>query len=127
MEEEGARRKNFLNDLNEEDEEDEDEVIVSAAKNRENGNLAGAQGAGARGVADTITTERAAAKEAFRGGGGRAGVRDRGERKKNFELNMGGATLLGRRKKTPPEVQMDDAFSPKRVPVEAAGSPMRVD
>jgi hypothetical protein len=93
MEEEGARRKNFLNDLDEEDEEDEDEVMISAAKNREN--LAGAQGTGTRGVEDTNTLERTAAKTAFVGGGGRAGVRDRGERKKGFELNMGGATLLG--------------------------------
>lgn len=95
MEEEGARRKNFLNDLNEEDEEDSDEAMVSAAKNRENGNLAGAQGVGTRGVADPNTMDRTAAKNAWNGGGGRAGVRDRGERKKGFELNMGGATLLG--------------------------------
>ncbi|KIM25604.1 hypothetical protein M408DRAFT_331137 [Serendipita vermifera MAFF 305830] len=133
MEEEGARRRGgaaFLGDLDEEDEdEDGDAAMVSAVKSRApGGNLQGAQGAnaGTRGVETGTVMNREAAKGAYQGG--QAGPRDRGEKKRGFELNMGGATLLGRRKRTPPDVQMVDGYS-QRVPVhvqENPGSPMTI-
>jgi hypothetical protein len=95
MEEEGARRKGkgFLGDLNEEDEdsEDEDQAIVSAVKGRQQGNIAGVKGT--RGVNNGNVMDKEAARAAYEGG--RAGPRDRGDKKRGFELNMGGATLLG--------------------------------
>jgi len=107
MEEEGRRGggKGFLGQLNEED-EDEDTVMVSAAKIRqanETSAVGNARATGARGTGGVDP-----AKTGYHGGreGGRAGTRDRGDRKKNFELNMGGATLLGRRNKTPPDITM---------------------
>jgi serine/threonine-protein kinase RCK2 len=100
MEEEGARRGRggaFLGDLDEEDEdEDGDAAIVSGIKSRGvNGSLVGTQGdaAGTRGVDKGMYLEREAARGAYQEG--RAGVRDRGDRKRGFELNLGGATLLG--------------------------------
>jgi hypothetical protein len=133
MEEEGARRRGggaFLGDLDEEDEDaDGDAAMVSAVKNREQGGvLKGAQGttAGTRGVDTGATMDREAAKGAYQGG--RAGPRDRGDRKRGFELNMGGATLLGRRRKTPPDVQMADGYG-QRVPVQVQqdyGTPMSI-
>ena len=85
MEEEGARRKGrgFLQGLNEEDEDDDgpDVRMVEAAKKRD------AEYQRAHGVRD------GAREMVYQGG--RAGPRDRGEGKKQFELNMGGATLLG--------------------------------
>ncbi|CCA69082.1 related to serine/threonine-protein kinase [Serendipita indica DSM 11827] len=129
MEEEGARRRgaNFLGDLNEddEDEEDSDQAVINSVKQRQNGNLTGAQGAGTRGVDTGTHMNRDAAKTAYQGG--RAGPRDRGDRKKGFELNLGGATLLGRRRKTPPEVKMAEGYG-QRVPVHIAdaGTPMSV-
>jgi hypothetical protein len=88
MEEEGARRKGrvFLQGLNEEDEDEDgpDVQMVEAAKKRD----AAVQHAhGGR-------FDRDGAKQMIYQGG-RAGPRDRGEGKKQFELNMGGATLLG--------------------------------
>lgn len=83
MEEEGARRKGkgFLQAMDEEEEEDEDVAVVQAAKKRDD--AAGGQ-----------LDKGAAHTQIY--GGGRAGPRDRGaENKKGFELNMGGATLLG--------------------------------
>jgi hypothetical protein len=100
MEEEGARRGRggaFLGDLNEEDEdEDGDAAMVSAVKNRDaHGKLKDAQGAaaGTRGVDNGMNIDREVAKGAYYGG--QAGPRDRGDRKRGFELNMNGATLLG--------------------------------
>jgi len=100
MEEEGARRGRggaFLGDLNEEDEGDDgDAAIVSGLKNREsNGDLKGGQGnvLGTKAVEIGTYVDREAARGTYQGG--RAGVRDRGERKRAFELDMGGATLLG--------------------------------
>jgi len=101
MEEEGNRRKGFLVGVNEEDEDDEDAIMVDYAKQREaNGN---ARGVDPRNIA---YSNRDA---------GRAGPRDRGDGKRNFELNMGAATLLGRRHKTPPDVHMATA---QRVPID---------
>ena len=147
MEEEGARRRgaNFLGDVNEDDEdsEDSDQAVVNMAKQRQDGNLAGVQGEGTRGVDTGTHMNRDAAKMAYQGG--RAGPRDRGDRKKGFELNMGGATLLGyvasypsyrlsltdfacsRRRKTPPEVHMAEGYGQRvRVHVDDAGTPMSV-
>lgn len=88
MEEEGARRKGrgFLQGLNEEDEDDDgpDIRMVEAAKKRD------AEYQRAHGV----RVDRDKAGETLYQGG-RAGPRDRGDGKKQFELNMGGATLLG--------------------------------
>ena len=87
MEEEGARRqgRGFLQGLNEEDEEDGPDVrMVEAAKKRD---AAHRHAHGGR-------VDRDGAKEPIYQGG-RAGPRDRGGGKKQFELNMGGATLLG--------------------------------
>jgi serine/threonine-protein kinase RCK2 len=81
MEEEGNRRKGFLVGVNEEDEDDEDAIMVDHAKQRQANGYA-------RGVdpRNTAFSNRDA---------GRAGPRDRGDGKRNFELNMGAATLLG--------------------------------
>lgn len=89
MEEEGNRRKGFLNGVNEEeDEDDEDAIMLDAAKQRQGNDNARAPAAGTRGVnpGNNPYSNRDA---------GRAGPRDRGDRKRNFELNMGAATLLG--------------------------------
>ncbi|OBZ71808.1 Serine/threonine-protein kinase srk1 [Grifola frondosa] len=90
MEEEGARRRaqkgganrGFLGELNESDEETDAEMPLRVLP----------QGAGAKTAA-----KRAVRDEAY---DGRAGQRDRGRRAGNgmpFELDMQGATLLGRR------------------------------
>jgi hypothetical protein len=89
MEEEGNRRKGFLNGVNEEeDEDDEDAIMLDAAKKREGNGNARVPATGTRGVnlGNTAYSNRDA---------GRAGPRDMGERKRIFELNMGASTLLG--------------------------------
>jgi len=114
MEEEGNRRKGFLTGVNEEDESDDDAVMVDAAKQRQgNGHATAAASvsAAASGVRGANATSAAYANK----DAGRAGPRDRGKEKKNFELNMNQATLLGRRHKTPPDVHMASA---QRVPVD---------
>ena len=65
---------------------------------------------------------------------GRAGPRDRGQnsnRKRGFELNMGNATLLGRRNKAGGAPRLDNLGNPIIDGAHAAGivpgSPMRVD
>lgn len=79
MEEEGNRHRGFLTDLNEEEEDN------SAMANSRQGGGTNARNAGTHGVDPSTTVYHA----------GRAGPRDRGDRKRNFELNIGGATLLG--------------------------------
>lgn len=163
MEEEGARRRaakgganrGFLGGLNEEDEDsaiEQDEHIVAEARHRHGENLddqrartAAAQqlpqGAGAK----------AAAKRAVQGGtahvkanapiyDGRAGQRDRGRKvgAAPFELDLDGATLLGRRHKRgaagatalnlggSPLAQGGFGQEAQQLP-ENPGSPMRVD
>lgn len=167
MEEEGARRRavkgganrGFLGGLNEEDEDAsmaEDENIVAEARHRhgEDDDARRSrtvqqaqqpqlpQGAGAK----------IAAKRALQGGGGahvkqatpvydgRAGQRDRGGRKTGvtpFELDLDGATLLGRRHKRggggpavntggSPLAQGGFGQEAHHLP-ENPGSPMRVD
>lgn len=88
MEEEGNRRKGFLTGVNEEDESDDDAMVVDAAKQRQ-GNANPVNTTGVRSVNPTKTVYQEQ-RDA-----GRAGPRDRGDRKRGFELNMGGATLLG--------------------------------
>ncbi|CDR98814.1 hypothetical protein [Sporisorium scitamineum] len=136
MEEEGARKRagggNPLGELNEEDESDEADEA-----RRKYGDAAG----------QAIENQRATQQYQGRGGAdrhlaeaalydGRAGPRDRGQnsnRKRGFELNMGNATLLGRRNKaggvgTP---RLDNLGNPIVDGAHAAGivpgSPMRVD
>lgn len=160
MEEEGARRRaakgganrGFLGGLNEEDEDssmDDDENVIAEAKQRhgedqdDRKSRAVApqqpippQGAGAK----------VAAKRAVQGTGahvkqgtpvydGRAGQRDRGARRTGnvpFELDMQGATLLGRRHKRGPDGQvatsspLAQGSATQQLP-ENPGSPMRVD
>ncbi|KAH9853854.1 Pkinase-domain-containing protein [Lenzites betulinus] len=128
MEEEGARRRaakgganrGFLQNLNESDEEEEEDAVPRA-------------GTGAK-----VAAQRAVQGDAY---DGRAGQRDRGRRTggsggpKPFELDLDGATLLGRRHKrgadTPasgfggsPLAQVNDAHVQ---PLEVPMSPMRVD
>lgn len=156
MEEEGARRRaakgganrGFLAGLNEEDEDgyEEDERAVAEARQRHGEqpdvwgrDRAVPQGAGAG--------SKEAAKRALQGNihayvkqgapvyDGRAGQRDRGRKTGNspFELDMDGATLLGRRHKRGVDGGMAMGGSPlaqaaaeKRLP-QTPGSPMRVD
>jgi len=88
MEEEGVRRKGrgFLQGLNEEDEDEDgrDIRMVEAAKKRDAEHQHAQGGRPDRDAARDLLYQ-----------GGRAGPRDRGEGKMQFELNMGGATLLG--------------------------------
>lgn len=151
QEEEGRRRganAGGLHGLNEEDEDDEAEE-----QSRRHGAQAGdavrqqqQQSANRQPAAQP----RAAAPESnYRGRGGadrklaeaalydgRAGTRDRGaSRKKNFELNMGNATLLGRRNKggqPPMSLGSSLGYAPDGANTHhgggfAPGSPMRVD
>ncbi|KAG8825319.1 hypothetical protein FRC19_011683 [Serendipita sp. 401] len=131
MEEEGKRgRGGFLGDLNEDDEEEDssgDQAVVSAAKRRQDGAVNHTQ---VKAAVDSAARamDHDSAKAAYRSG--RAGPRDQGSNKKKggFELNMGGATLLGRRRRTPPEVQMANNFN-KSIPVHVVdnpGSPMSI-
>lgn len=115
MEEEGARRRayngrggagrrGFLTGLNEDDEEDDDADDEVEDTRRKHGDAAGRAVQGqARGVED---------RDRGMYEGGRAGQRDRGKRgqavvggggrgggRGGFELDMDGATLLGRRHK----------------------------
>ncbi|KAG8830402.1 hypothetical protein FRC17_004928 [Serendipita sp. 399] len=130
MEEEGRRGRGagFLGDLDEGDEDEDsssDQAVVTAAKRRQNLHGVDENPAQVKAAVDHAArmADHDAAKVAY---SGRAGPRDRGSnKKKGFELNMGGATLLGRRRKTPPEVQMAENFN-RSIPVrvENAGSPM---
>lgn len=129
MEEEGARRRaqkgganrGFLQNLNESDEEED---IPKQAP--------------------TGTGAKVAAKRAVQGGDaydGRAGQRDRGRRTgggpKPFELDLDGATLLGRRHKRGVDggvgtyggspLALGTTSSPEDHPIETPMSPMRVD
>ncbi|EMD41022.1 hypothetical protein CERSUDRAFT_111598 [Gelatoporia subvermispora B] len=149
MEEEGARRRaargganrGFLQGLNESDEDMEDaEDEVDHAKLRE-----------ARRKQDQVQMQqqaqnapvgagaKATAKRAVRdpaGYDGRAGQRDRGRRKGNvpFELDLDGATLLGRRHRRGVDggvvgtaVGSPLADGPAHQEMEVPMSPMRVD
>ncbi|KAI0829369.1 Pkinase-domain-containing protein [Trametes gibbosa] len=130
MEEEGARRRaakgganrGFLQNLNESDEEED--VVPKPAP----------AGTGAK-----VAAKRAVQGDTY---DGRAGQRDRGRRtgggiggSKPFELDIDGATLLGRRHKRgidggagafggSPLAQVNDA---KSQPLEKPMSPMRID
>lgn len=127
MEEEGARRKGkgFLQGLNEEDEEEEEEAadvaMLEAAKQRDAKTQDENGGRLDRKAAETHMYT-----------GGRAGPRDRGEGRKGFELNMGGATLLGRRFKAPepaaPTHHLDKGYGNRRDPNANldAGTPMSI-
>jgi hypothetical protein len=124
MEEEGAHRRamgagqrGFLGGLNEEDEEEEEQEQLEDAKRRHgeavarqiDEHRARAAANKAAGVADPVVTNyvgrgganRREAEAALYDG--RAGQRDRGRggSKAPFELNLGGATLLGRRGQKP--------------------------
>ncbi|SJX62499.1 related to serine/threonine-protein kinase [Sporisorium reilianum f. sp. reilianum] len=154
MEEEGARKRagggNPLGELNEEDESDEadearrkyGDAAGQAVENQRGARTQNATAAAAR-------TQPSSTQQQYQGRGGadrrlaeaalydgRAGPRDRGtnsNRKRGFELNMGNATLLGRRNKaggvgTP---RLDNLGNPIVDGAHAAGivpgSPMRVD
>ncbi|KAH9921488.1 Pkinase-domain-containing protein [Epithele typhae] len=127
MEEEGARRRaqkgganrGFLQNLNESDEEEE--KIVSKVP---------PPGAGAQ-----VAAKRAVQPSAY---DGRAGQRDRGKKAggpRTFELDMDGATLLGRRHKrafnggvsNPLLAGSPLKMTPQDRPIEVPLSPMRVD
>lgn len=129
MEEEGARRRayngpggagerGFLQGLNEEDEEADEEAQLEAAR-RKHGEVVARQiqehrgraaAQAASGVKEPTTTHYAGRGGANRREAeavlydGRAGQRDRGKGNKSagFELDMNGATLLGRRGKKGP-------------------------
>lgn len=158
MEEEGARRRaakgganrGFLGGLNEEDEDtamEDDEHIVAEARHRHGEDADGGRG---RVVATQQMPQGAgakvAAKRAVQGGtahvkastpvyDGRAGQRDRGRKAAGavpFELDLEGATLLGRRHKRG-AAGAPNMSSPlaqggfgHQLP-ENPGSPMRVD
>lgn len=164
MEEEGARRRavkgganrGFLGGLNEEDEDssmEQDEHVVAEARqrhgegedDRRSRTTAGQQQMPPQGAGAKI-----AAKRAVQGGtthtkqsapiyDGRAGQRDRGTRRTGnvpFELDMQGATLLGRRHKRvggDGQVAMSSPLAntglgaATRELLENPGSPMRVD
>ncbi|PWN42686.1 Pkinase-domain-containing protein [Ceraceosorus guamensis] len=169
MEEEGARKRGGagqapLNGLNEEDEDDDAEQVRShhgdaAAQAVEQRRRQKEQEQRARQQAEQNSQnkqqqqsqQQAAQHYQGRGGAdrklaeaalydGRAGTRDRGSnRRKNFELNIGNATLLGRRNKGPlgeqpsihaqmfesnhPHNAVDGAGKAALVP----GSPMHID
>ena len=131
MEEEGARKRaqkgganrGFLNNLNEDDEEEELPPSMSRSRQQPAGQAgigAGAKAAAKRAVAD--------------GYDGRAGQRDRVRgRQQPFELDMDGATLLGRRHKRGLGQGADVSSPLARVvpqpkgPLDVPGSPMRID
>ena len=127
MEEEGARRRaqkgganrGFLQNLNESDEEEE-----RAAPRQP------PAGSGAK-----VAAKRAVQGDTY---DGRAGQRDRGRRSGNatkpFELDLDGATLLGRRHKRGADGGVANGGSPltkmtqhQEEPFETPMSPMRVD
>ncbi|EPT03172.1 hypothetical protein FOMPIDRAFT_1035546 [Fomitopsis schrenkii] len=132
MEEEGARRRaqkgganrGFLNNLNEDDEEEE--LPPSVSRGRQQPQTAAGQagiGAGAKAAAKRAVAE---------GYDGRAGQRDRGRgRQHPFELDLDGATLLGRRHKRGLDPGADLSSPLARVVqkdlVDVPGSPMRID
>ncbi|KAN0063076.1 MAPK-activated protein kinase Srk1 [Thecaphora frezii] len=148
MEEEGARRRQGaqapLGELNEEDEEEE----VNEAR-RKYGDQAGRAVEQHRGARQQPQQQQQQQHYQGRGGAdrklaeaalyeGRAGPRDRGThgasgRKRGFELNMSGATLLGRRNKANGlnGFRLDANGNPVIDGAHAAGivpgSPMRVD
>ena len=133
MEEEGARKRaqkgganrGFLNNLNEDDEEEE--LPPSVSRGRQQQQTAGQAGVGAG--------AKAAAKRAVAEGyDGRAGQRDRTRgRQQPFELDLDGATLLGRRHKRGLGQGADVSSPLARVVqqpkglVDVPGSPMRID
>ncbi|EIN10605.1 Pkinase-domain-containing protein [Punctularia strigosozonata HHB-11173 SS5] len=114
MEEEGARRKaygaggrGFLGGLNEDDEE-EDETLVEEARKRKGEPKVQTQTQGhSKSASESSTKSRGRSTDTGRRDErhlheGRAGQRDRGGRGREvapFELDMDGATLLGRRHK----------------------------
>ncbi|TFK85887.1 Pkinase-domain-containing protein [Polyporus arcularius HHB13444] len=134
MEEEGARRRaqkgganrGFLTNLNESDEEEEEERIPAKLL---------PAGAGAK-----VAAKRAVQDSAY---DGRAGQRDRGKRtsgasKGGFELDLQGATLLGRRHKRGADggvagigahggSPLNQVTKDRDEPLEVPMSPMRVD
>ncbi|KZT74429.1 Pkinase-domain-containing protein [Daedalea quercina L-15889] len=134
MEEEGARRRaqkgganrGFLNNLNEDDEEEEQQPTITRRAQPQQ------QGAGQAGVG---AGAKAAAKRAVADGyDGRAGTRDRGRnRQQPFELDMDGATLLGRRHKRVVGPGFDVSSPLGRVLqqpkdlIDVPGSPMHID
>jgi len=137
MEEEGARRRaqkgganrGFLNNLNEDDEDEEEPPTISRRQQPQQ------QVAPVAGQAGVGAGAKAAAKRAVAEGyDGRAGPRDRGRtRQQPFELDMDGATLLGRRTKRatggPADVSSPLARvlqQPKDL-MDVPGSPMRID
>uniref|UniRef100_V5EJ49 Protein kinase n=1 Tax=Kalmanozyma brasiliensis (strain GHG001) TaxID=1365824 RepID=V5EJ49_KALBG len=163
MEEEGARKRaggnNPLGELNEEDESDEADEARRKYGDAAGKAVEQQRGARNNGAAQAPTQQRTAPPQQqqqpqqqaqqYQGRGGadrrlaeaalydgRAGPRDRGQnsnRKRGFELNMGNATLLGRRNKAgaagTPRVDnfgnpiIDGAHAAGVIP----GSPMRVD
>ena len=154
MEEEGARRRQAGNtgplaELNEEDESDE--ADEARKKYGDQAGQAIEQQRGARQQQQQQQQAPAAAQQYQGRGGadrklaeaalydGRAGPRDRGHagtgsgRKRGFELNMSGATLLGRRNKAGGGngLRLDPHGNPVIDGAHAAGivpgSPMRVD
>ena len=146
MEEEGARRRaqkgganrGFLQNLNESDEEEEDLPRAILTKQP----LAGAGvGAGA-GAGAKVAAQRAVQDTQSHAYDGRAGQRDRGRRtggSKPFELDLEGATLLGRRHKRGVDGGVVGGAAlglgasplankvPQDEPMETPLSPMRVD
>lgn len=158
MEEEGARRRGAGGQkglqglaLNEEDEEEDQGVQIRGAA-KKHGSEAAQAIAQAADKPGSSSNEPAAPQQQYQGRGGadrklaeaalyegRAGTRDRGgnnRSKRGFELNMGNATLLGRRNKG--SVNQPSSFGQfldaGHAPVGEAGSygivpgsPMRVD
>lgn len=133
MEEEGNRKgrvpggagpRSHLQGLNEEDEEDVEAAI--GAKHGDQAKRAIAERAAAqqrakqkKATADAnqqyvgyggVPNPREAERELYYG---QAGNRDRGHR--NFELDMGNATLLGRRKGVNKPSRLSEALSPMRI------------
>ena len=150
MEEEGARRRGPagqapLVGLNEEDEDGGAEAATAAVRKQH-----GDEAARAIEQRRREKEQQAQAAQQYQGRGGadrklaeaalydgRAGTRDRGSgRKRGFELNMGNATLLGRRNKggATPGIHSQFLDAHGHEPVDGAGkagvvpgSPMRVD
>lgn len=146
MEEEGARRRayngrggagtrGFLQGLNEEDEmfDANDENVINEARQKRGEELDGSTTAGAKVVAAPRTT-RGSVNPDGNMGVGRARQRDRGPHggRKEFELDIDNATLLGRRHKKNAGVAVSTTnFSPlaqSAISINPLppGSPMRV-
>jgi hypothetical protein len=114
MEEEGPRRRavgaggrGLLGQLNEDDEEADESIVDDARRRR--GEESGHRKTGSNASATSSSSARSRGRSADTGRNGhtqsrtldqgRAGQRDRGSRHQAFELDMDGATLLGRRHK----------------------------